>query len=362
MIARGEKAQAGVLERQALARKLLRLIDATGPISIAAFMAEANGHYYATRDPFGAAGDFITAPEISQMFGELIGLWCADLWLRAGKPDPVHYVELGPGRGTLAMDALRAMEQVGLRPSVHFVEMSPVLRGLQAEAVADATFHNDVASLPSSGALLLIANEFFDALPVRQLVMTGQGWRERMVAEQERHFLPVAGQIPMDAAVPADLRRAAVGTILETCPSASAIMHDLAARLAVQGGAMLTIDYGYEGPQAGDTLQALYRHKMVSPFDNVGEQDLTAHVDFSALADAARSGGVQVAGPVEQGAWLKALGLEARAQKLIAARPDQADTINGQVARLAGGDQMGRLFKILAGYAPRWPVPEGFGL
>lgn len=341
-------------------RTLQRLIDATGPIPMATFMAEANGHYYATRDPFGAQGDFITAPEISQMFGELIGLWCADLWLRAGRPADVRFVELGPGRGTLAKDALRAMAQVGLIPAVHFIETSPVLRDAQARAVPDAQFHQDVSDLPASGPMLVIANEFFDALPLRQLVRTPQGWRERLVAHADGRFLPVAGAIPMDAAIPETLRGEPVGTIIETSPASSAIMHDLTSRLALQGGALLAIDYGYEGPAAGDTLQALKAHRRADPFAGPGEQDLTAHVDFAALASAARSAGVRVSGPVEQGRFLRALGLDARAASLSRAAPQSAETIAGAAARLADGAQMGKLFKVLAAHAPHWPSPEGF--
>lgn len=356
----GQLAGEAVPEAGLLAHKLHRLIEASGPISVAAFMAEANAHYYATRDPFGAGGDFITAPEISQMFGELIGLWCADLWMRAGKPADLHYVELGPGRGTLAKDALRAMAQVGLDPPVHFVETSPVLREAQTAAVPYAIFHDDTTTLPESGPLLIVANEFFDALPVRQLVATHSGWRERVVARDAGRFIALPGVTPMDAAVPDALRHQTPGTILESSPAAHAVMLDLAQRLAAQGGVVLTIDYGYEGPAVGDTLQAVQHHNKTAPFDNVGEQDLTAHVDFAALAHAARNGGVRVVGPVGQGAWLRSLGLDVRTATLAESAPEQADTIRGQAARLADADQMGNLFKVMAAYAPGWPVPEGF--
>lgn len=345
-------------DREGLAHRLHRLIETTGPLSVAAFMAEANAHYYASRDPLGAEGDFITAPEISQMFGELVGLWCADLWLRAGSPADLHYVELGPGRGTLARDALRAMARVGCTPQVHFVETSPVLREAQRLAVPGAVFHDDSANLPTSGSMLVIANEFFDALPIRQLVATPNGWRERVVALDEENFVPVPGAVPMDATMPGALP--APGTIVETCPAASAIMFDVAARITAQGGAIVAIDYGYQGPAVGDTLQAVSRHQSASPFDNVGEQDLTAHVDFAALAQAALGAGARVAGPVGQGAWLRALGLDARAASLAAAAPDRAEEINAQAARLADADQMGTLFKAIAATAPHWPHPEGF--
>lgn len=236
-----------------------------------------------------------------------------------------------------------------------------MLRDTQKRAVPDATFHDDTASLPASGPMLIIANEFFDALPIRQLISTHDGWRERVLARDANKFIPVPGFIPMDAAVPDTLRRQAPGTILETCPAASAIMHDLASRLAAQGGALLAIDYGYDGPATGDTLQALSKHEMVPPFLNVGEQDLTAHVDFGSLAEAARSGGVRVLPLAEQGQWLRDLGLDVRVASLIEAAPDQAETLRGQAARLADADQMGSLFKILGAYSPGWPRPEGFG-
>ena len=317
-------------------------------------------HYYATRDPLGAAGDFITAPEISQMFGELVGLWCADLWIRAGAPADIHYVELGPGRGTLAKDALRAMAKVGGSPDVHLVETSPVLRDAQAKAAPGATFHNDSTTLPQSGPLLIIAYEFFDALPIRQLIATHSGWREHVIARDKGKFIAIPGTIPMTTAVPDMLRNKPPGTILETSPASTAIMHDLASRIAIQGGAILVIDYGYEGPATGDTLQAMHRHQFANPLDNVGNQDLTAHVDFAALAEAARSAAIRVTPLVNQGAWLEALGLEPRAQSLSTAHPERATIIKSEVHRLTHTEEMGTLFKVMAAYAPGWPRPEGF--
>ena len=223
--------------RVPLTQRLERLIAQGGSIPVSLFMAYANAHYYATRDPLGADGDFITAPEISQMFGELIGLWCADLWMRAGQPD-VAWVELGPGRGTLASDALRSMRRFGLDPAVHLVETSPVLRDQQSARVPVAAFHDDVSTLPADRPLIIVANEFFDALPIRQLLRTREGWRERVVTTEGGRFVAAAGQVPMDAAVPPLLRMQPPGTILESCPSGSAIMGDLAATLARQGGAV----------------------------------------------------------------------------------------------------------------------------
>lgn len=336
----------------ALPDRLARAITLAGPIPIAQFMAAANAHYYATRDPLGVSGDFITAPEISQMFGELIGAWAADLWQRAGAP-PVAYVELGPGRGTLTADATRVMARAGLTPPVHFVETSPVLRGEQAKRVPGAVWHGDTTTLPTDRALLVIANEFFDALPIRQLVRGGAAWHERLVACQDLLFLPIAGRAVPDAIIPVELAAAAPGSVIETSPAAVAIMRDLAERLVAQGGAMLTIDYGYEGPAIGDTLQAVRGHAFANPFDAPGEQDLTAHVDFATLGAAAAMAGARAHGPVSQGAFLTALGIDARAAKLGDAVRDDRD-------RLVADDQMGLLFKALALTAPGWPNPSGF--
>ncbi|MBS1239922.1 MAG: hypothetical protein H6R45_628, partial [Proteobacteria bacterium] len=228
-----------------LAARFRRLIANTGPISLAHYMAEANAHYYSSRDPFGEAGDFVTAPEISQMFGELIGLWLADLWIRAGRTEPVHYVELGPGRGTLARDALRAMKRYGLEPKVHFVESSVALKRIQLDIVPDAIWHHDLSTVPNEGPILLVANEFLDALPVRQLVMTPGGWRERMVATEGNAFVCIAGDQPMDAALPEGRRKADVGTLIETSPAAASVVYEVAGRLVTQGGTALFIDYGH---------------------------------------------------------------------------------------------------------------------
>jgi SAM-dependent MidA family methyltransferase len=300
-------------------------------------MAEANAHYYATRDPLGAAGDFTTAPEISQMFGELVGLWLADLWLRSGRPEGAHYVELGPGRGTLAADALRAMKGAGLAPDVHLVETSPVLRLAQKARVPGARWHADLSTLPEDGPLLVVANEFFDALPVRQLDAAG---RELKVVVKGGRFV----------------RTGEVET--ETSPAALAIAADLSRRLAAEGGAALIVDYGHQRPGRGDTLQAVRRHAYADPFEAPGERDLTAHVDFSALAAVAQ--GVRVSGPVAQGDWLDAMGLPLRAAALAKAAPDRTEEIVEARDRLSSPERMGRLFKAMALTAPGWPEPAGF--
>jgi NADH dehydrogenase [ubiquinone] 1 alpha subcomplex assembly factor 7 len=349
------------MSQGSLADSFRRLIAATGPITLAQFMGESNARYYAGKDPLGAAGDFVTAPEVSQMFGELIGLWLVDFWVRAGRPVPVHYVELGPGRGTLASDALRAMVRHGLAPQVHLVEGSPELRALQRTAVPQAQFHADLAGVPTDAPMLLVANEFLDALPIRQLVRTEAGWREVMVATDEQgRFTPVAGDRPMDAAVPTDRREAELGTVLETCPGAAATVFEAAGRLAQQGGAALFIDYGHVVPRAGSTLQAIARHEKVDPFALPGEADLTAHVDFAALAEVARARGARWLGTVPQGAWLRALGIDARAEALAASTPQHREALMRAKERLAGDDQMGLLFKVMGLASPEWPEAVGF--
>ena len=337
-----------------------RLIAATGPISVAHFMAESNARYYATRDPLGTAGDFVTAPEISQMFGELIGLWLADMWIRAGRDEPVHYVELGPGRGTLARDALVAAKRYGLSPRVHFVETSPALKARQLALHPTAQWHDDLSTLPTRGPLLIVANEFLDALPVRQLVRDREGWRERMVGHDGQGFVYVAGSQPMDAALPPAFLDAPEGAIVETCPAAAATLHEVAGRLAGQGGVALFIDYGAHQAHLGSTLQAVRAHRKIDPFAAPGQADLTAHVDFSALARIAQSRGVRWLGTVTQGHFLRALGIETRAENLAAFAPEHATAILAARDRLIGEGQMGALFKVMGLAAERWPEAAGF--
>jgi SAM-dependent MidA family methyltransferase len=340
--------------------RLSRLIAATGPISVAHYMAEANAHYYATRDPLGTAGDFTTAPEISQMFGELVGLWLADLWSRAGAPADAAYLELGPGRGTLAVDALRAMRSAGLRPSVRFVETSPVLRAAQAERVPDACWHDDLGSVPEGFPVLGVANEFFDALPVRQLICTERGWIERRVGWDGSRFVPQPGPQLGSAPIPAALQAAPPGSVIETSPACAAVARELAHRIAAEGGAALIVDYGHDRTSVGETLQAVSGHAFADPWVQPGERDLTAHVDFEALGRAARAEGVRVHGPVGQGEWLRALGIEQRAAALTQAAPGRTEEIEAARHRLTAPDGMGMLFRVLALVAPGWPVPAGF--
>jgi len=343
-----------------ISREIAQLIEAEGPISIERFMNEANKHYYATRDAIGAAGDFITAPEVSQMFGEIVGLALADVWQRAGRPANAVLVELGPGRGTLADDMLRAMKVVGWEPELHFIETSPLLRDKQAALHPDAIWHDTIQTLPTDRPLLIVANEFFDALPVQQLIMTYSGWRERVVRMGMDGFEAAPGENTRYGEVPLHLRHVDPGGIIESCPMARKLMRALARRLHDQGGAMLVIDYGHEGGAHGDTLQAVHAHAYADPFARPGVSDLTAHVDFSALAGSARAAGTHVAGPVEQGQWLVSLGLSDRAAILARNAPRRAEEIGEAYRRLTHPDEMGELFKVMAVTGRRWPEPGGF--
>ncbi len=336
-----------------------RLIERHGPMPVSRYMGENNARYYASRDPLGAGGDFTTAPEISQMFGEMVGLWVADLWSRSGRPDAT-YVELGPGRGTLARDALRAMASTGLHPPVHLVEGSAALRGAQAKALSQPQFHDTIDTLPEDRPLYIVANEFLDALPIRQLVMTDKGWRERMVALDGDRFVFAAGPSPMDDAVPEQSRNQPIGTVIETCPGAAATIAGIAQRIDVQGGAALFIDYGYLEPQTGETLQAVKRHEKVGPFEAPGDMDLTALVDFATLAQLAARKGLAVA-TATQGSWLSAMGIGLRAQALSDKSPTHAKAISDAHDRLVAEGHMGELFKVMAITPRTAPRGAGFG-
>jgi NADH dehydrogenase [ubiquinone] 1 alpha subcomplex assembly factor 7 len=355
-----------------VAAKIARRIRREGPLSIAAFMAIAlhdpEGGYYARRDPLGSAGDFITAPEISQIFGELIGLWCADLWRHLGEPDPVILAELGPGSGALLGDLLRAaatLPEFRRALDLYLVEASPVLRARQQRRLGDigAHFAASIDALPQ-GPLLLVANEFLDALPIRQLVRGHAEWAERVVTLDESDRLVFADG-PENAAlsllVPAALRGRPSGTIVEICPAAAALAAALGERLAAQPGAALFVDYGYFPSAPGSTLAALRRHRAAPLLDDPGDADLSAHVDFAAFAAAARSAGAIVHGPVAQGRFLAALGVEARLAALSArTEPAQRARLASSVQRLIDPAQMGTLFKALALTSPGLPAPAGF--
>ena len=348
-----------------LGRLIARRIALTGPISLGDFMAEALGHprlgYYRQALPLGAAGDFTTAPEISQMFGELLGAWLAERWLAMGSPSPVRLVELGPGRGTLMADALRATRGVaGFHAAIdlHLVEINERLRALQGAALArfEPHWHPSFDEVPD-GPMLLVANEFFDALPVRQFERTVRGWIERMVgvaADGETLRLALApGVTPFAAALP----DAPVGAQAELSESVRTVAAAIGARLERRGGWALIIDYGHDGALAS-SLQAVRGHRGTGILDRPGETDLTAHVDFAALA---RATGRPTFGPVSQGDFLRRLGIAARAEALKArASEAQRAALDAALARLIAPDQMGTLFRVLAVGDTRSAAPVGF--
>jgi len=320
------------------------------------FMARANAAYYATHDPYA---DFTTSPEISQVFGEVLGLWAAINWEAMGQPDPVLLAECGPGRGTLMADALRAITSVAapfraaLR--VHLIETSPRLRALQAARVPDATWHDALANLPPGPAIIL-ANEFLDALPIRQYVRRGEAWAERFVAAGQAVEHPAPG--PDTPAIEGD---AIEGDVIETCKPALDIASHLARRVTHHGGIALFLDYGPAESAPGNSLQALRGGEPANPFAAPGEADLTAHVDFAALARAARAAGAAVHGPLAQGKFLSRLGLFQRTGRLARTQPPARAAALVQAAqRLAEPDRMGGLFKALALAHPALPMPPGF--
>ncbi len=321
-------------------------------------MALAADHYYATREPFGRSGDFVTAPEISQMFGEIIAAWLADLWQRAGSPAHILLAELGPGRGTLMADILRTLGKLtpALCPEIHLVERSPRLRAEQAMKIPGAAWHDSLDTLPAGAPILLVANEFFDALPLTQFERTPVGWALRAVSNGRFDLSLEANP----AIIPVPLRDAAPGAVYERNFASEAVAASIARRLAAQGGAALIIDYGYSGPALGDTLQAIRNGAFADPVSTLGSADISAHVDFAALASAAtRAAPITCFGPEDQGAFLTALGIRARADRLkaLASVQSRAET-EAAVARLIAPGAMGRLFKVLALVAPGWPNPS----
>ena len=334
-------------------------------------MADALGHpehgYYMKADPFGAGGDFITAPEISQMFGELVGLWCAEVWRLMGEPAPFRLVELGPGRGTLMADALRAAKvRRGFcrAAQIDLVETSPALRARQQSVLQGwpVSWHDTFAQVPD-GPLILVANEFFDALPVHQFERRPEGWRERLVAHERGRFVltPSPHPTPAELLIPAPIRLAApAGTVAEVSPAAVSIMRAIAERIEADGGAALLIDYGHAEHRAGATLQAVRRHRRHDPFADPGEADLTAHVDFAALADIARHHAT-VHGPVTQAGFLRTLGIELRAAQLSKSATEvHKKAIAAALRRLIDPAEMGTLFKVLAVSDHELATPPGF--
>ncbi|MWD29147.1 class I SAM-dependent methyltransferase [Aquicoccus sp. SCR17] len=350
----------------ALLSRLLARIRAEGPLSLADYVTTCLWHpehgYYATRDPLGRAGDFTTAPEISQMFGELLGLALAQSWLDQGAPAPVLLAELGPGRGTLMADILRATARVpGFHDAMrlHLVESSAPLRAAQAETLAQwatPSWHDSIADLPEA-PLWLVANEFFDALPPRQFLRDGEGWRERLVgAEGDRLIWGLSDAVRLEA-LEHRIADTQDGDMVETCAPAEAIAQELGRRVAQHGGAALIVDYG-QWRAKGDTFQALRRHEKVDPLSAPGTADLTAHVDFEALARAAAP--AAIAGPTPQGVFLERLGITRRAQTLAHALTGPA--LESHVAahrRLTHPEEMGTLFQVLGLHPANAAPPPG---
>ena len=356
-----------------LGQRIAALIAAQGPISIAEFMTIAlhdpAAGYYATRDPFGAAGDFITAPEISQVFGEMLGLWCVQVWHDQGKPARKRLVELGPGRGTLMADALRAARVApefldGLE--IALVEASPALTSAQREKLKPwsekirwtTQFDSSLGDRP----LFLLANEFFDALPIRQYVKTARGWCERMVTADANGALDFAlSPVPVpDSLIPANRGDAPDGGVCEIGAAGLSLCGEIARVIAHKGGGALIIDYGYDRPDFGETLQAVADHSFAAILDDLGESDLSAHVDFTNLAAGAAQAGAVVFGPTTQGEFLDDIGIVPRFEQLAGRNGAAAETLWSQLDRLVNPEQMGTLFKALAIVPRGAPKPPGF--
>ena len=358
-----------------LETEIRRRIAGDGPMPVAEFMAlclyDPDHGYYSRRMPFGAAGDFVTAPEVSQMFGELVGLWAVTAWRAMGEPNPVQLIEMGPGRGTMMFDMLLAARTVpefrkALR--VHLIEKSLDLQMRQRQTLAGVTdvvlrWHGTMEEVPS-GHAIIVANEFFDALPIRQAERCSDGWHERAIGINAGDQLaltaldkPIAG---FEADLPRSVRKAPVGSIFEW---RSGEFIDKIARRAASDGAALIIDYGHAASSVGDTFQAVRSHRYASPMALPGLTDLTAHVDFEALARAARKVGARVHGPVDQGTFLKRLGIETRAATLQArAAEEKRSSVAVALARLigTGSSEMGALFKAIAFSAQRIDALPGF--
>jgi len=358
-----------------LEAEIRRRIAVAGPMPVSEYMALCLGHpehgYYMTRDPLGARGDFITAPEVSQMFGELIGLWVAAVWTQMGSPENVRLIELGPGRGTLMKDALRAMQVLpGFRESIvlHLVEISPALKAEQERTLEGTPvpifWHENFADVPQ-GPSIVVANEFFDALPVSQAVKRKNGWHERRIeldAENNLAFTEALEPMPgFDRILPPTVRSAANSMIFEWRTDNTAM--ELGRRIARDRGSALVIDYGHAESAVGDTLQAVGRHAYANVLSEPGLLDLTAHVDFEALKRGVEAMGVNGFGPVDQARLLQRLGIDTRAEKLKArAAPAVANTIDRALVRLTGyaRNDMGGLFKAVAFAHPSLGVPPAF--
>jgi SAM-dependent MidA family methyltransferase len=349
-----------------LTERLKRRIEIEGPMTTAAFMTaclhDPVHGYYATRPSLGPSGDFITAPLVSQMFGELIGLWAAQTWIEMGRPKRLLLVELGPGDGTLMSDLLRAVRRVpGFLDAAELwlVEPSPPLRALQIERLgaAGARWASRLGEIPTGTAMILIANEVLDCLPARQFVRTETGWAERRVGLDAAGALAFGLAPTAPDAFPPALDVAPVGSVLEQSAAQEALGAEIGQRLAQDGGAALLIDYGRDRFGFGDTLQAVRAHRKVGVLETPGAADLTVHADFPAVAAAARAGGGAASEIITQGEFLRRLGIDARAASLTAANPELAGALQRQLARLVDPDQMGELFKVLALTSPGLIAP-----
>ena len=352
-----------------LEAEIRSIIETEGPLPVGDYMRLCLAHprhgYYMTRDPLGLRGDFTTAPEVSQMFGEMIGLWCVDLWSRMGKPTPFILAELGPGRGTLMADALRAARVAPdflTAAEIHLVEINATLIAAQKAALQGyrVQWHKSFDSLPPD-PMIVVANEFWDALPIHQFVMTKAGWKERVVTLKDDTF--VFGEAEPgaehDLLRPAHAK-ATLGEIAEISPAGLRLAAALGRRLARGEGAALIIDYGPMASGLGDSLQALKQHRYHDPLIDPGCADLTAHVDFAALAVAASDAGAKTHGPTTQGAFLQELGIGLRTETLKAkSDAAQCAEIDAALERLIGADGMGSLFKVLALTSPDSPQPAG---
>jgi NADH dehydrogenase [ubiquinone] 1 alpha subcomplex assembly factor 7 len=361
-------------ERSPLDNEIRRLIAVAGPMPIADYMRHTLTHpqygYYVARDPIGAAGDFITAPEISQMFGELIGLWIAAVWQQMGAPENVRVIELGPGRGTLMIDALRAAKVIkDFQPAIvlHLVEISPKLKELQEKRLEaleiPMLWHGSLADVPA-GPNIIVANEFVDALPVHQAVKRADGWHERVVEIASDGNLAIgAARDPLphfEATLPRQLRQSPVGSIYEW--RADSIALEIGRRVRSDGAALI-IDYGHASHGLGETLQAVAGHAFTDPLSAPGETDLTAHVDFTTLAQHAEMIGARIHGPLSQRDFLRRLGIEKRAAALKARAPrEKAVEIDQALTRLTGAGPrgMGELFKAIAIADPKLGPLPGF--
>jgi len=346
------------------AEKIIAQIAKKGPISVADYMSRALDVYYGKREPFGRSGDFVTAPEVSQMFGEMLAAWFVDVWLQIGKLERVHLVELGPGRGTLMADMLRTFKNwpdMEAALDVHLVEISPRLRKLQQKALKgyNVTWHDNFDTVPE-GFTFIVANEFFDALPIHQFEKVKGVWKERGVKSDGKklHFTHLKEKVTLLASAPEEFADAPDGSIFEVSPASLEVAEKLAKRIEAHGGAALIIDYGHGKSALGETLQAISHHTYADPLENPGLQDITAHVDFGMLRTTAEKF-VTVSPLCDQGPFLLELGITARARKL--AESGNRENIMADLDRLTDPDAMGHIFKVMA-FTPKSAIiqPAGF--